>query len=100
MVAAGVLLSVSIVAVAAFLACRKKTTVVRRRVNTTKPPDDMEMSEAGFGEGFHRRSAQYRASLYAQEAASVACSRQVLGKSHLIYVHCFGIAMLRLPEVY
>ncbi|KRT85732.1 hypothetical protein AMK59_1865 [Oryctes borbonicus] len=81
--AAAVLLIVGIVAVATVLACRKQqanagTTgvVLRRERRSSKPPDDLELSEAGFGEGFHRRSAQYRASLYAQEMELEANIRQ------------------------
>lgn len=80
--AAAVLLIVGIVSVATVLACRKQPArvVMRRHQSGTraasKPPDDLELSEAGFGEGFHRRSAQYRASLYAQEMELEANIRQ------------------------
>ncbi|GJQ65845.1 hypothetical protein Trydic_g3948 [Trypoxylus dichotomus] len=80
--AAAVLLIVGIVAVATVLACRKHQpsggtgVVLRRERRSSKPPDDLELSEAGFGEGFHRRSAQYRASLYAQEMELEANIRQ------------------------
>lgn len=69
-----VLLIVCIVSVAGVLACRRQPTVVLRRPRP-KPPDDVEMSEAGFGEAFHRRSAQYRASMYAQEVEERASIR-------------------------
>lgn len=65
--AAVVLLIVGIVTVAGVLACRKQPTVVRRQRRSSKPPDEFELSEGGFGEGFHRRSAQYAASLYMPE---------------------------------
>lgn len=62
------LLIVSIVAVAAVIACRRPTaTAVQRRPRrSSKPPDEFDLTEAGFGEGFHRRSAQYRASMYGE----------------------------------
>ncbi|XP_056634796.1 hemicentin-2 [Diorhabda sublineata] len=65
---AAVLLIVSIVSVSAVLACRKpKNRLVQRRSRrSSKPPDDFDLSEDGFGEGFHRRSAQYRASMYGE----------------------------------
>lgn len=66
--AAVVLLIVIIVTVVTYLACRRQptttTTVVMRQRRSSKPPDEFELSEGGFGEGFHRRSAQYAASLY------------------------------------
>lgn len=67
--AAVVLLIVVIVTVVTFLACRRQptTTVVMRQRRSSKPPDEFELSEGGFGEGFHRRSAQYAASLYVPE---------------------------------
>ncbi|KAF5299763.1 hypothetical protein FQA39_LY11433 [Lamprigera yunnana] len=62
------LLIVGIISVATILACRKRPPIVTRQSTTCrKPPDDTELSEAGFSEGFHRRSAHYRASLYLQE---------------------------------
>ncbi|CAH1116559.1 unnamed protein product [Phaedon cochleariae] len=64
---AAVLLIMSIVIVAAVLACKRPTTVVKRRCRrSSKPPDEFELSEDGFGEGFHRRSTQYRASMYGE----------------------------------
>lgn len=79
--AAAVLLIIGIVSVAGILACRRQPTVVLRRRSrqANKPPD--EVSEAGFGEGFLRRSAQYRASLYGQEEEERTASvRHVTGK--------------------
>ncbi|XP_018564247.2 hemicentin-1 [Anoplophora glabripennis] len=65
--AAAVLLIVSVVAVAAVIACRKPAATVRRRQRrTSKPPEEFDLAEGGFGEGFHRRSAQYRASMYGE----------------------------------
>ncbi|CAG9860290.1 unnamed protein product [Phyllotreta striolata] len=63
--AAAVVLIVSIISVAAILACRRPG-VVRMRRRSSKPPEEFDLSEAGFGEGFHRRSAQYRASMYGE----------------------------------
>nr|XP_023016282.1 hemicentin-2-like [Leptinotarsa decemlineata] len=64
---AAVLLILSIIAVATILACRRPKTVVKRRPRrSSKPPEEFELSEDGFGEGFHRRSAQYRASMYGE----------------------------------
>ncbi|KAK9880426.1 hypothetical protein WA026_011673 [Henosepilachna vigintioctopunctata] len=64
-----VILVVVIITAVSILACRKPTTQVVRRPKSTRcvksGPEDFEgNSEAGFGEGFHRRSAQYRASMY------------------------------------
>lgn len=57
----------SIITVTSVLACRKPTVVVRRRDRrSSKPPDEFDLSEAGFGEGFHRRSDLYRASMYGE----------------------------------
>ncbi|CAH1982433.1 unnamed protein product [Acanthoscelides obtectus] len=65
-----VTLIVSIVAAASALACRRSTVaedaVHRRGRRSSKPPDDFDLSEDGFGQGFHRRSAQYRASMYGE----------------------------------
>lgn len=82
--AAAVLLIIGIVSVAGILACRRQSTVVLRRSRqASKPPD--EVSEAGFGEGFLRRSAQYRASLYGQEMEERTASvRHVTGKELLL----------------
>ncbi|XP_072390735.1 neural cell adhesion molecule 1 isoform X2 [Diabrotica undecimpunctata] len=64
---AAVILIISIVSVSAILACKKpKTGIVKRRRRSSKPPDEFDLSEDGFGEGFHRRSAQYRASMYGE----------------------------------
>lgn len=88
------MLIVSVVVAATVLACRRRThsqrmlfteflklvllhvTVTasdsissvrrRRERRSSKPPSDLELSEAGFGEGFHRRSALYRASMYGE----------------------------------
>lgn len=74
--AAVVLLIVGIVTVVTILACRRQpgintgSTVVMRQRRSSKPPDEFELSEGGFGEGFHRRSAQYAASLYMPEIAA------------------------------
>lgn len=76
--AIALILVIGIIAVAVALACRRQPTVVRRQRRNSKPPDDLELSEAGFGEGFHRRSAQYRASLYAPDIDLP--TRQGLGK--------------------
>lgn len=77
--AAAVLLIVGIVVAAAVVACRKPPATVRRRPrNTRKPPDDGELSEAGFGEDFHRRSAQYRMSMYGE--AEERISRLIEGE--------------------
>lgn len=76
--AAAVLLIVSIVSVATVIACRKPTVVRRRHRCQSKPSDDLELSEAGFGEGFQRRSAQYRASMYAETEDRI--SRLIEGK--------------------
>lgn len=66
--AAVVLLIVCIVTIATVLACRRQPTVVLRRPRQrSKPPEEMELSEAGFGEAFRRRSEQYRASMYGPE---------------------------------
>ncbi|XP_060524605.1 hemicentin-1 isoform X2 [Cylas formicarius] len=65
-----VLLIVVIIAVSTVIACRKNapksTTIRKRRRPSSKPPSELELSEAGFGEGFHRRSALYRASMYGE----------------------------------
>ncbi|XP_065167789.1 B-cell receptor CD22 [Atheta coriaria] len=63
---AAMLLILGIVVVASILVCRKRPEVVMRR-RSSRPPDELELSEAGFNEGFHRRSAQYRASVYNTE---------------------------------
>ncbi|KAG5886152.1 hypothetical protein JTB14_018530 [Gonioctena quinquepunctata] len=64
---AAVFLILSIVAVATILACRRPKEVVMRRCRrSSKPPEEFELSDDGFGEGFHRRSAQYRASMYGE----------------------------------
>lgn len=80
--AAVVLLIVCIVTVAAVLACRRQPTVVlrRERRNRNKSSEDVELSDAGFGDEFRRRSAQYRASLYAQEVEERASIRNYSGK--------------------
>lgn len=66
--AAVVLLIVCIVSIAGVLACRRQPTVVLRRPRpSSKSPEELELSEAGFGEGFRRRSEQYRASMYGPE---------------------------------
>ncbi|KAL1513908.1 hypothetical protein ABEB36_003247 [Hypothenemus hampei] len=62
-------LLILIVAIAtSVVLCRKSssenTQVTRRNRRSSKPPSELELSEAGFGEGFHRRSALYRASMY------------------------------------
>ncbi|XP_045461222.1 hemicentin-1 isoform X1 [Harmonia axyridis] len=67
-----VILVIVIITAVSILACRKPSTeVVVRRKNTRKPnnmTEDFELnSEAGFGSGFHRRSAQYRASMYGMD---------------------------------
>lgn len=78
--AAAVLLIVGIVTVATVIACRRPPPTVtsslaadpaavqlrRRRSKQRMDVDESELSEAGFGEEFHRRSAQYRASMYAE----------------------------------
>lgn len=61
-------LIIGIVAIASVLACRRQPQVALRARRSSKPPEELELSEAGFNEGFHRRSAQYRASLYASES--------------------------------
>nr|CAI5855208.1 unnamed protein product [Callosobruchus analis] len=59
--AVAVTLIVSIIAAASVLACRRSNaaedTVRRRGRRSSKPPDEFDLSEDGFGEGFHRRSA-------------------------------------------
>lgn len=85
--AAAVLLIVGIVAVACVIACRKSssTTPVRRRQQQgNKCSEEIELSEAGFSEGFHRRSAQYRASMYALQETEERISKLVEGKSFRI----------------
>lgn len=77
--AAAILLIASIVSVATVIACRKPAVVRRRHRCQTKSSDDLELSEAGFGEGFQRRSAQYRASMYAETEERI--SRLIEGKS-------------------
>lgn len=78
--AAVVLLIVGIVSVAGILVCRRQPTVVMRRPQPCcKQSEEVELSEAGFGEGFRRRSAQYRASMYAQEVEQLASVRHVTG---------------------
>ncbi|XP_050295244.1 nephrin isoform X2 [Anthonomus grandis grandis] len=66
--ALAVLLIFSIVIAATIIACKKKSRapLVRRRERSSKPPSELELSEAGFGDGFHRRSALYRASMYGE----------------------------------
>ncbi|VEN64217.1 unnamed protein product [Callosobruchus maculatus] len=68
--AVAVTLIVSIIAAASILACRRtnaaEDAVRRRGRRSSKPPDEFDLSEDGFGEGFHRRSAQYRASMYGE----------------------------------
>lgn len=83
--AAAVLLVVGVVSVAGLLACRRQPRVVtedvqmRRSRRSDKPRDDV--SDAGFGEGFLRRSAQYRASLYGPEVEERTASvRHVTGE--------------------
>lgn len=71
------LLIVCIVTAASVLACRHRPQqrtagaaspeVVLRRSGRKPRRDDVEMSDAGFNEEFHRRSDQYRASMYGQE---------------------------------
>uniref|UniRef100_A0A6P7GPC6 Uncharacterized protein LOC114339202 n=1 Tax=Diabrotica virgifera virgifera TaxID=50390 RepID=A0A6P7GPC6_DIAVI len=63
---AAVILIISIVSVSAILACKKPKTGIVKRRRSSKPPDEFDLSEDGFGEGFHRRSAQYRASMYGE----------------------------------
>ncbi|XP_068894173.1 neural cell adhesion molecule 1 isoform X1 [Tenebrio molitor] len=77
--AAAVLLIVGIVAAACVIACRKTPVVVRRQTTTRKSSDDLELSEAGFSDGFHRRSAQYRASMYALQETEDRISRLIEG---------------------
>lgn len=87
--AVAALLIVSIISAATVLACRKRPpVVVQQRTTRYKPPDDMELSEAGFNEGFHRRSAQYRASLYEQEIDRNA--RQPRGTSVILLRKCIS----------
>ncbi|CAG9765891.1 unnamed protein product [Ceutorhynchus assimilis] len=68
--AAAVLLILAIIIAATVNACRKSPSraapVRRRERRSSKPPSELELSEAGFGEGFHRRSAFYRASMYGE----------------------------------
>ncbi|XP_019764503.2 hemicentin-2 [Dendroctonus ponderosae] len=67
--ATAILLILAIVIAATVIACRKAPSTVpvrRRERRSSKPPSDLELSEAGFGEGFHRRSALYRASMYGE----------------------------------
>ncbi|XP_063921788.1 neural cell adhesion molecule 1 isoform X2 [Zophobas morio] len=75
--AAAVLLIVGIVAAACVIACRKTPVVVRSQTTARKSSDDLELSEAGFSEGFHRRSAQYRASMYALQETEDRISRLI-----------------------
>lgn len=79
------LLIACIVTAAAVLACRRRPQqpppvdleLVRRR--SRKPRrEETELSEAGFNEEFHRRSAQYRASMYTQE---IDRQSRMLGKT-------------------
>lgn len=84
--AAAVVLIVSIISVAAILACRRPrgvTAVIRRRSRrSSKPPEEFELSDDGFGEGFHRRSAQYRASMYGECEERI--SRMIEGNSYFL----------------
>ncbi|XP_044746121.1 hemicentin-1 [Coccinella septempunctata] len=68
----GLLLVIVIITAVSILACRKPSSevVVRpKKARTTKNiSEEFELnSEAGFGSGFHRRSAEYRASMYGTE---------------------------------
>jgi hypothetical protein len=83
--AAAVLLIVGIVAAACVIACRKTPVVVRRQTTTRKSSDDLELSEAGFSDGFHRRSAQYRASMYALQETEDRISRLIEGRCVVFY---------------
>ncbi|XP_025835516.1 uncharacterized protein LOC112906092, partial [Agrilus planipennis] len=67
--AAAVFLIICIVVAASVLACRRRPDPIglhvrRRRRRSDKNSDG---SDAGFNEGFHRRSSQYRVSMYEQE---------------------------------
>lgn len=67
-----VILVIVIITAVFILACRKSSSEVAIRPKKTRvaknTTEEMEMnSEAGFGSGFHRRSAQYRASMYGTE---------------------------------
>lgn len=74
-----VILIVSIIIVASIVACRKPEAVKRRTARrSSKPPEEFDLSEDGFGEGFHRRSAQYRASMYGECEERI--SRMIEGK--------------------
>ncbi|XP_015837630.1 hemicentin-2 isoform X2 [Tribolium castaneum] len=77
--AAAVLLIVGIVATAVTIACRKTPAAARRQTTRRKSSDDLEMSEAGFSEGFQRRSAQYRASMYGLQETEDRISRLIDG---------------------
>lgn len=73
------LLIVGIIAAASVLACKKTHNVkmrTRRVRIDPKPPDEFELnSEAGFSEGFHRRSLEYRASMYSPDEVEIRISR-------------------------
>ena len=89
--AAAVLLIVGIVAAACVIACRKTPVVVRSQTTARKSSDDLELSEAGFSEGFHRRSAQYRASMYALQETEDRISRLIEGKVLSNYFDARGL---------
>lgn len=62
----GLILITSVIIVVVVV-CRKPEAVKKRTARrSSKPPEEFDLSEAGFGEGFHRRSAQYRASMYGE----------------------------------
>lgn len=74
-----VILILSIIIVASVIACRKPSAVQHRTARrSSKPPEEFDLSDDGFGEGFHRRSAQYRASMYGECEERIA--RMIEGK--------------------
>nr|XP_022903613.1 nephrin isoform X2 [Onthophagus taurus] len=93
LVASIFLLIICIVCTASMLACKKnnnvaQTVVMRRPRRCSKPNEDLELSEAGFGEGFHRRSAQYRASMYAQEIDQDSSGQRQTGPDLILTPSC------------
>ncbi|KAL3285926.1 hypothetical protein HHI36_000444, partial [Cryptolaemus montrouzieri] len=88
LISCSVILVIVIITAVFVLACRKpKPQVELRSRSEHKSKSGIEEfevnSEVGFGEGFHRRSAQYRASMYGPEEVEMRISRIV--DSKIIY---------------
>lgn len=76
---------VTSIAIVVVVACRKPEAVQKRTARrSSKPPEEFDLSEDGFGEGFHRRSAQYRASMYGECEERI--SRMIEGKEQIVNI--------------